>query len=92
MKGHQKTRENWKDSVHLYESTDFFKTMNKVLDAGNSIILTMHYMFVAKAVSKDHVSIYVSRAHAQFLDFKRAKMPSGTQLTDHFTVMDTNHE
>lgn len=40
LKGHQKTRERWKESVHLYESNDFFKTMNRVLDAGNSIVMT----------------------------------------------------
>jgi len=49
-------------------------------------------MFAAKAVSSDHVSIYVSRAHTQFLDFKRARIPAGAHLTDHFTVMDTEHE
>lgn len=26
LKGHQKTRERWKQSVHLYYSDDFFKT------------------------------------------------------------------
>jgi len=26
LKGHQRTRERWKQSVHLYYSDDFFKT------------------------------------------------------------------
>jgi len=92
LKGHQKTRERWKESVHLYESNDFFKTMNKVLDGGNSIVMTQHYMFVAKAVSHEHVSIYVSRAHTQFLDFRRARLPKDFHMTKHFTVMDTSEE
>jgi len=66
--------------------------MNKVLDGGNSIVMTQHYMFVAKAVSHEHVSIYVSRAHTQFLDFRRARLPKDFHMTDHFTVMDTSEE
>ena len=32
------------------------------LDAGNSIVMTNHYMFVAKAMSVSEIMIHVSRA------------------------------
>lgn len=70
LKGHQKTRERWKQSVHLYYSDDFFKTEKMALEAGNSIVSTNNYMFVAKAVSPETVMIHVSTAAKQFLDFK----------------------
>jgi hypothetical protein len=31
--------------------------------------MTNHYMFVAKAVSQDHVKIHVSRAESGFMKF-----------------------
>lgn len=92
LKGHQKTRERWKQSVHLYYSDDFFKTQKNALDAGNSIVMTNHYMFVAKAISSDAVKIHVSRAEAGFLDFRLARMPKDYHITDHFTVMDTSEK
>jgi len=92
LKGHQKTRERWKQSVHLYYSDDFFKTMKSALDAGNSIVMTNHYMFVAKAISSDAVKIHVSRAEGGFLDFRLARMPKNYHITDHFTVMDTSEK
>jgi hypothetical protein len=92
LKGHQKTRERWKQSVHLYYSDDFFKTQNNALDAGNSIVMTNHYMFVAKAISSEAVKIHVSRAEAGFLDFRLARMPKNYHITDHFTVMDTSEK
>mmetsp|Transcript_29704 Transcript_29704/g.45285 ORF Transcript_29704/g.45285 Transcript_29704/m.45285 type:complete len:857 (-) Transcript_29704:59-2629(-) len=92
MKGHQRTRERWKQSVHLYYSDDFFKTQKQALDAGNSIVMTNHYMFVAKAVSSETVKIHVSRAEMGFLDFRQARMPKNYHITDHFTVMDTSEK
>jgi len=92
LKGHQKTRERWKQSVHLYYSDDFFKTQNNALDAGNSIVMTNHYMFVAKAISSEAVKIHVARAEAGFLDFRLARMPKNYHITDHFTVMDTSEK
>jgi len=92
LKGHQKTRERWKQSVHLYYSDDFFKTQKNALDAGNSIVMTNHYMFVAKAISSEAVKIHVSRAEAGFLDFRLARMPKNYHITDHFTVMDTSEK
>lgn len=92
MKGHQKTRERWKQSVHLFYSDDFFKSMKNALDAGNSIIMTNHYMFVAKAISSDNVRIHVSRAEEGFLNFRLARMPKNYHITDHFTVMDTSEK
>lgn len=92
LKGHQKTRERWKQSVHLYYSDDFFKTQKNALDAGNSIVMTNHYMFVAKAISSDEVKIHVSRAEGGFLDFRLARMPKNYHITDHFTVMDTSEK
>ena len=89
IKGHQRTKVRWKQSVHLYMSEDFFKTQKKVLDAGNSIVMTNHYMFVAKAISQDHVKIQVSRAESSFLQFNQARLPRNYHITDHFTVMDT---
>ena len=92
LKGHQKTRERWKQSVHLYYSDDFFKTQKNALDAGNSIVMTDHYMFVAKAITSETVNIHVSRAEAGFLDFRLARMPKNYHITDHFTVMDTSEK
>ena len=92
LSGHQKTRERWKQSVHLYYTDDFFKTQKTALDAGNSIVMTKHYMFVAKAISTDTVKIHVSRAEAGFLDFRSARMPKDFHITDHFTVMDTSEK
>jgi hypothetical protein len=92
LKGHQKTRERWKQSVHLYYSDDFFKTQKQALDAGNSIVMTNHYMFVAKAISNEAVKVQVSRAETGFLDFRQARMPKNYHITDHFTVMDTSEK
>jgi len=78
--------------VHLYYSDDFFKTMKSALDAGNSVVMTNHYMFVAKAISSDAVKIHVSRAEGGFLDFRLARMPKNYHITDHFTVMDTSEK
>ena len=78
--------------MHLYYSDDFYKTEKIALDAGNSIIMTNHYMFVAKAVSASTVKIHVSRAEGAFLDFKTARIPTNYQFTDHFTVLDTNEK
>jgi predicted enzyme related to lactoylglutathione lyase len=92
LKGHQKTRERWKQTVHLYYSDDFFKTQKNALDAGNSIVMTNHYMFVAKAISSQNVKIHVSRAEEGFLNFRLARMPKSYHITDHFTVMDTSEK
>lgn len=62
------------------------------LDSGNSIIMTNHYMFVAKAVSSNTVKIHTSRAEAGFLEFRQARMPLNYHITDHFTVLDTNEK
>lgn len=78
--------------MHLYYSDDFFKTQKNALDAGNSIVMTNHYMFVAKAISSEAVKIHVSRAEAGFLDFRLARMPKNYHITDHFTVMDTSEK
>merc|ERR1711881_180431 len=61
-------------------------------DAGNSIVKTSHYMFVAKAISTENVKIYVSRAEGGFLDFRLARMPKDYHITDHLTVMDTSEK
>jgi hypothetical protein len=66
--------------------------MQNALDAGNSIVMTNHYMFVAKAVSSDHVNIAVARAEEGFLKFRTARMPKDYHITDHFTVMDTSEK
>jgi len=66
--------------------------MKSALDAGNSIVTTNHYMFVAKAISSDAVKIHVSRAEGGFLDFRLARMPKNYHITDHFTVMDTSEK
>ena len=78
--------------MHLYYSDDFFKTQKVALDAGNSIVSTKHYMFVAKAISTETFIVHVSRAAAGFLDFRQARMPSDYHITDHFTVMDTSEK
>lgn len=78
--------------MHLYYSDDFFKTQKNALDAGNSIVMTDHYMFIAKAISTDAVKIHVSRAEAGFLDFRLARMPKNYHITDHFTVLDTSEK
>ena len=92
LKGHQKTRERWKESVHLYYSDDFFKTQKVALNAGNSIVSTKHYMFVAQAISTEEVIVHVSRAEGGFTDFRHARMPNNYHITDHFTVMDTSEK
>lgn len=40
LEGHQQTKERWRQSVNLYMSDDFFGTMEKKLDGGNSIVMT----------------------------------------------------
>jgi hypothetical protein len=92
LRGHQRAKERWNQNVHLYYSDDFFKTQHQALDAGNSIIMTDHYIFIAKAVSSNTVKIHVARAEGSFLDFKQARMPINYHITDHFTVLDTNEK
>ena len=90
MKGHQHTGgERWKESVHLYYSDDQFKTEHQALDAGNSIVKTEYYMFIAKAISASAVKIFVSNAESGFLEFNQVRIPYFYHITDHFTVMDT---
>ena len=62
------------------------------LEAGNSIVMTNHYMFVAKAISSENVKIHVARAEEGFLGFRLARMPKNYHITDHFTVMDTSEK
>lgn len=92
LKGHQKSRERWKQSVHLFYSDDFFKTMTMALAAGNSIVMTNHYMFVARSISSETIKIHVARAEEGFLNFRLARLPSNYHITDHFTVMDTSEK
>lgn len=73
-------------------SDDFFKHQTLALKAGNSIVMTNHYMFIAKAISGEQVKIHVSRAEQGFLDFRLARMPKHYHITDHFTVMDTSEK
>jgi hypothetical protein len=75
--------------VHLYYSDDFFKSQKIALDAGNSIVLTNHFMFVAKAISESTIKISVARAETGFLDFVLVRMPLEYHITTHYTVMDT---
>jgi hypothetical protein len=90
LKGHQKTRQRWKESVNLYYSDDFFKSQTLELKSGNSIVMTKHYMFVARAISEHQIEVHVSRAEEGFKQFNRARMPNNMHITDHFTVMDTS--
>jgi len=60
------------------------------LQSGNSIVMTKHYMFIAKALTEHTVEVYVSRAEEGFRQFNRARMPNNMHITDHFTVMDTS--
>jgi len=92
LRGHQRTKERWNENVHLYYSDDFFKTETQSVEGGNSVIMTNHYLFVAKAVSPHTVTIYTSRAEAGFLEFRSARMPLNYHITDHFTVLDTNEK
>jgi Sortilin, neurotensin receptor 3, len=79
--------------VNLYYSDDFFKNQKKLaLNNGNSIIMTEHYMFIAKATKREWVQIYVSTAAKGFLDFEKAKLPDDAVLSKSFTVMDTSEE
>jgi hypothetical protein len=43
---------------------------------GNSIIMTEHYMFIAKATKREWVEIFVSTSLRGFLDFEKAKLPA----------------
>jgi len=88
-KGNQRSSQRWKQKVHLYYSDDFFKSQKIALDAGNSIILTNHFMFVAKAISESTIKISVARAETGFLDFVLVRMPQEYHITTHYTVMDT---
>lgn len=76
----------------MYSSDDFFATMEKQLDAGNSIVMTQHYMFIAEARSSHQVRVHVSRAAGGFTDFRKARMPPQYKLTDFFTVLDTQEK
>jgi len=88
-KGHQRSAQRWKQKVHLYYSDDFFKSQKTALDAGNSIVLTNHFMFVAKAITENTIKISVARQETGFLDFVLVRMPVAYHITSHFTVMDT---
>lgn len=68
----------------------FFKSQVLELKSGNSIVMTKHYMFIAKALNEHHVEVHVSRAEEGFKSFNRARMPNNKFITDHFTVMDTS--
>jgi len=81
--------ERWRESVHLYYSDDNFKTEHLQLAAGNSIVKTDHYMFVAKAKSSNEVMIFVSTVDTAFMTFNQVRIPQFFHITDHFTVMDT---
>jgi hypothetical protein len=70
MKGHQMSKQKWKESVHLFYSDDWLKTKTQQLSAGNSIIMTDHYIFVGQAVSSTRVKIHVARAEEGFLKFR----------------------
>lgn len=76
--GHQnQDRKTWSPSVNLYYSDDFFKSPKKMgLANGNSIIMTDHYMFVAKATKREWVEIFVSTSLKGFLDFEKSKLPA----------------
>lgn len=66
--------------------------MTMALAAGNSIVMTNHYMFVARSISSESIKIHVSRAEEGFLQFRLARLPSNYHITDHFTVMDTSEK
>jgi hypothetical protein len=66
--------------------------MTMALAAGNSIVMTNHYMFVARSISSETIKIHVARAEEGFLQFRLARLPSNYHITDHFTVMDTSEK
>jgi hypothetical protein len=74
----------------LYYSDDFFASKKLILNNGNSIIKTEHFLYVAKATHQELVEIYVSNVLMGFLHFEKVVLPEDAIMTNSFTVMDTS--
>jgi len=72
-------------------SDDLFKTPAVLLlEAGNTIIKTPQYMFVAAShTDEKHVRIYSSNANSGFKAVKSVRLPTDAVLSNTFTVLDT---
>ncbi len=91
--GHQSSskKATWSTKIDLYMSDDLFKTPAvMVLEAGNTIIKTPQYMFIAASHSDEqHVRIYSSNALSGFKSVKSVRLPTDAILSNTFTVLDT---
>jgi len=91
--GHQSSskKATWSTKIDLYMSDDLFKTPAvMVLEAGNTIIKTPQYMFIAASHSDEkRVSIYSANYMSGFKTFKSVRLPTDAVLSNTFTVLDT---
>jgi hypothetical protein len=91
--GHQSLskKATWSTKIDLYMSDDLFTTPAVlILEAGNTIIKTPQYMFVAASHSDERrVSIYSSNIYSGFKTMKNVRLPADAILSKTFTVLDT---
>ena len=75
-------------------SNDLFKTPAvMILEAGNTLIKTPQYMFIAASHSDEkRVSIYSSNYRSGFKHVKSVRLPTDAVLSNTFTVLDTSSD
>jgi len=74
-------------------SDDFFKSSKKILEAGNTIVRTSQYMFIAVSHSDERrVQIYSSHYKTGFMKFKKVRLPRDAMLSNTFTLVDTSEQ
>lgn len=82
----------WMHDVHLYESTDFFKTSKLVVQYGNRFSFgDSHYIFVAAVDKNDKEGeeVYLMVSKDYIRNFQEAVLP--LDLSEHsYTIVDTS--
>lgn len=87
----QKIANKWSVNINLYESDDFFKDSRMLVEAGNTIVKTDQFMFVAKShEDEQRVNIFSSSYKSGFSYIRQVIMPPDAHLGNTFTVMDTS--
>ena len=91
--GHQRANKaKWSPVINLYMTDDYFKSLKLMLAAGNSLIKTENYMYVAKSSTNQLIQIYVSTLLSGFSRFEEIKVPGEPILSKGFTIMDTSEQ
>lgn len=93
--GHQAASKKgtWSTEIDLYMSDDFFKTSKMILEAGNTLVKTPQYMFVATSHSDEtRITIWSSTYESGFQSVKKVRLPVDAVLSKTFTLMDTSED